>query len=396
MSSITTVMRLWALIGLAAAVLVTDLSTLCSKDGKHWLVLSEAAPFPLQSQFQEAAADPRTQKVNFAIAPISSLPEPCRPLTTAHDLVVLISSGERKHYDWELDYTGFIGIGQKLSNPPLYTLQRPSTFLNFQQYANSFLLWYYPESSDPGHLRKAALVEKIAAQYHHSPFYFAQAFDAELREKEDIHFKDLPLFKRYGTDQAFDFNITDIVEGSLSTFVERFKWGLMPSLNTSLWHAIHRDCTEKVLILVFVQGSNYTQYNNFVYSMKMAQWAKWKMGDFRWQMAVIDVETMPALEKIYELDQIPAILSVDQRNSSLKLGYGYFNPDNKAEIERFLQTVLAGKRLARKANFTPHTSDMRSVVMPPISLWEVGLLAVLAAAVFAWCWPKQHPKRKIA
>jgi len=387
-------MVIWALLGLAAAVLVTDLSTLCSNDGKHWLVLSEDAPNSLRNQFEQAAGDPRTPKVNFAITAFGSLPQPCR--APANDLVALVSSGQRKPYDWELDFSGFVGVGQKLSYPPLYTLQRPATFLNFQQYANSFLLWYYPESSDPAHLRKAALVEQIATQYHHSPFYFAQAFDAQLREQEDIHFQDLPLFKRYGTDQAFDFNLTQITEVSLGTFVERYKWGLMPYLNTSLWQAIHRDSTEKVLVLVFVQGSNYTQYNQFVYSMKMAQWAKWKAGDFRWQMAAVDVESVPALSSLYDLDQIPAILAVDQRNNSLKLGYGYFNPENKGETERFLQAVQAGKHLARKVSFVPRTSDLRPLVMPPISLWEVGLVAVLALVIWVWCWPKRQAKRKIA
>lgn len=386
-------MVIWALLSLAAAVLVTDLSSFCSNDGKHWLVLSEEASYSLRSDFEQAAGDPRTQKLNFAVAVMDKLPAPCRP--AANTLVVLVSSGQSKHYDWELDFSGFVGVGQKLSSPPLYTLQRPATFLNFQQYANSFLLWYYPESSDPEHLRKAALVEQAATLYHHTPFYFAQAFDALLREQEDIHFQDLPLFKRYGSDQAFDFNLTHITQASLQAFVEQYKWGLMPYLNASLWRVIHRDSAEKVLILVFVQGSNYTQSNQFVYSMKMAQWAKWKAGDFRWQMAAIDVEATPALSTMYELDQVPAILSVDQRNQSLKLGYGYFNPENKAEIERFLQTAQAGKRLPRKANFAPRTSDLRPLLMPPISLWEVGLVAVLALALWV-CWPKRQTKRKVA
>lgn len=384
-------MVLWtALLTLVTAIYEEDLGAVCETEDKYWLVLSNQAENSLQFKFQQAAFDSRTSNLHYGIGDISRLP--C--ILSVSDPVALLYKGKSVPYTWELDYVGFLELGQKLSNPAMYTLQKQATFMNFQRYPSSFMLWYYPETSDPEHLRKVQVVEEVALKYHPFPVYFAKAFDVEMRKKEDIQFQDLPILKRSGTDQAFDFNLTDLTPPSVLSFIETYKWGLMPYLNTSLWTQIHLDCKEKILILIFVHESNYTHRSEWVYNMKIAQWNKWKGKDFRWQMAAVDVETMQELGNRYEIDQVPAILAVDQRNNTLKLGYGYFYPGEKTEVERFLQAAAAGRRLARKADFSRKPATL-STFFPSISLVEAGILSIFVFAVVFYCLPRGHSKRKL-
>lgn len=115
---------------------------------------------------------------------------------------------------------------------------------------HSFIFWFFPHSSDPVTQVTYNVYDKVAREYHHTPFYFGQAISPELRKDERINFGDMPIVRMYGIDEPYDYNVTNFNEETLRTFIEDHKYGHVFALDTAQWRVIHRELAGKPKVLL--------------------------------------------------------------------------------------------------------------------------------------------------
>lgn len=342
-------------LGLATSLLVPvndqNVSRLLQPGTEDWLVMYTHSQrpdlLPLQSEFITPASDPKTQKLNYVIIDCAVNNTVCE----AHNITEVpefryIKNGQLLDYEWEWTSSGFYLLGHKLTNPPSYNLQRRQVFDNFKsRYDFSFISWYFPLVPDMEHIAKGEMLGNIAKDYWHRPFYFAQAAETSLRESEGIGFSDLPLVKQYGNDEVFSFTLTQFNETSLRAFIEDHKWGLMTPLNHSLWKVVHKDCEirQKVLVLVFHSGSNYTHYSDYVNNLRLLHWDMRRYRDYRFQFASVDVEKYPDLALKYQVATFPYILAIDWSQNRSNITPLTFDPTSKIDTLKGLWRLWAGE-----------------------------------------------------
>ena len=250
----------------------------------------------LEEVFAGPAANPKTQKLTYVILDCGVN----RTVCDQHNITEVpefkyLKEGRSYDFEWEWTAEGFYEIGHKLSNPPSYNLQRRQVFDNFKtKYDFSFMAWYFPLVPDQDHITKGELLGSLARDYWHRPFYFAQAAETSLRESEGIRFSELPLVKQCGNDEVFGFSITAFDENSLREFIEDHKWGLMPSLNMSLWKAVHKDCQSRDL---WSEGNTrYSGSQNRSHSLDLRTASK--------------LDTLKALWRLWKQPLGPVLVSV--------------------------------------------------------------------------------------
>ena len=339
----------------------------------------------LEEVFAGPAANPKTQKLTYVILDCGVN----RTVCDQHNITEVpefkyLKEGRSYDFEWEWTAEGFYEIGHKLSNPPSYNLQRRQVFDNFKtKYDFSFMAWYFPLVPDQDHITKGELLGSLARDYWHRPFYFAQAAETSLRESEGIRFSELPLVKQCGNDEVFGFSITAFDENSLREFIEDHKWGLMPSLNMSLWKAVHKDCQsrEKVLILVFHSASNYTHYSEYVNNLRLLYWDMRKHGDFRFQFASVDIDKYGDLVRTYGVREIPAIVAVDWSQNRSQVTHLTFDPASKLDTLKALWRLWDGET-APRPSLSPVLVSVAPLKPAQYLNWRHSLMA--SGMIFVW------------
>jgi hypothetical protein len=228
----------------------------------------------------------------------------------------------------------------------VFNLQKQDTLDRFKSnYDFSFILWFYPFSQDPEHLRKADYFDEVAAELRHTPWYFGRAARADLRDNERIKFGEMPVVRMYGIDEAYDYNVTNFSKESLRKFIDDHKFSHVFPLDDVKWNIIHRDLegSNKVMLLSFVDLNKQEQLSKYVTSLRVLAWDYRISKNYNFQMAYLDLPTYPELAAKYGVHETPALVAVDFRTGKVTQKPEGLELDVRVDTLRWLKDLWAGK-----------------------------------------------------